>query len=129
MHKQLVILAVITLAAIGGVAGIVFAQKRGQEGVESCQIRKINHTVRIRNNVAEPKIVRGQLCDTLTIINNDPRTRKIGFGDHDKHVTYGGILEQLLGPNESLGVVLSKTGTYEYHDHYMEQTGGTFTVR
>lgn len=87
-----------------------------------------NHRVEIKNDAATPDKVEAKLCDKLTITNLDSKDRKVSFGVHDRHISYDGITEQILRQGQSFTVNLNQAGDYIYHDHFQEETGGSFNV-
>lgn len=101
----------------------------GSGGSLTCSRPGASHFVFIRNGNAQPAVTTGVLCDTLTIINQDPKLRLIAFGPHDRHIAYDGVTEQDLAENQSMSVTLDKVGTYTFHDHIDDSSVGTFTVR
>lgn len=94
----------------------------------SCSGEHATHTVIIHNEAMDPSHTYAPLCDKLTIINTDAKTRVMAFGVHDKHVAYDGVTETILAPNESVTVTLNQAGTFLFHDHDDETVAGEFTV-
>lgn len=93
----------------------------------ACQGIHDNHIVSFKNAQIEPFHTDAKQCDTITFIN-DEAVRKIGFGKHDQHEPYAGNKEIPLGPGKSKTITLSQIGTYGFHDHFDEETAGSFTV-
>ena len=77
----------------------------------------------------KPQITSANRCDTLTIRNSDPETRKIGFGEHDHHSAYDGVTERVLRQGESFTITLRDEGTYHFHDHYHDEVKASFVVK
>jgi len=100
----------------------------GGEKTGACQEARANHQVIIRDGSVSPLHIEAQLCDTLTLINEDDMARVIAFGPHDHHATYAGEAELVLGKGRGKTITLSESGTYRFHDHLHEQTAGIFTV-
>lgn len=94
-----------------------------------CDKQGTNHLVMIQDDTLSMPNTVAKLCDTLTIMNNDSRIRIIAFGQHDQHVAYDGVTEQVLAESQSFTVVMNKLGTYTFHDHTEEAVAGTFTVQ
>lgn len=96
--------------------------------VRSCESVGQNHVVIIKNDHVEPQKLQVSLCHTMTLVNQDAKSRSISFGKHDKHVSYDGITSQVLGKDDSMRITFNQTGSYIYHDHFDEKVGGQFTV-
>jgi plastocyanin len=94
----------------------------------NCAKAGAGHFVVIHNSQADPAATTGTLCDTLTIINKDPKLRVMAFGPHDHHIAYDGVTEQTLAENQSMTITFNKLGTYTFHDHVDDSSIGTFTV-
>ena len=89
----------------------------------------VTHTVSVQGGkVSDPNIA-AVLCEKLTIVNKDDETRLIAFGVHDRHTTYDGVSQRLVGQDEELTVTLNKVGTYHWHDHEHDEVEGYFTVK
>jgi plastocyanin len=129
MHKKgLVALIVVVVVTVSGILLAATAHKGSGDGMV-CKSTGQNRTVVIRNAKMNPSNTIGKYCDTLTIKNEDGVTREIGFGPHDHHISYDGVSERLLAKGESFTVTLSQRGSFHYHDHFHEETAGTFTVK
>lgn len=100
----------------------------GGEKTGACQNRGANHKVHIKNNVATPSFTHAKLCDTLTFINEDDNTRKITFGAHPGHDSYGGESEIILTNKRSQSITFNQLGQHIFHDHDQPQTSGQFYV-
>lgn len=87
-----------------------------------------NIVISIKNDSFSSKQINGNLCDTLTITNNDDKIRNIAFGEKDDHVAYDGVTEKLLKNGTSFTVTLNQVGTFEVHDHLQDETQAFFTV-
>ena len=96
--------------------------------ISDCKQKGKNHTVTLQDNKMLPKHTDAHLCDTLTILNKDPRGRLMAFGVHSRHIHYDGISEKQLGQGQSFSVTLGQTGTYKIHDHLEDEVQGNFTV-
>lgn len=94
----------------------------------ACQAEGINHKVIIKNSVASPDHVEARLCDTLTFINEDNRSREITFGTHPEHKSYGGIYELPVRSSRPKSITLNQIGEYRFHDHLEPSVGGEFSV-
>lgn len=105
-----------------------YLSRTATSGAVSCAAPGASHFVYVHSGKAEPATISGVLCDTLTIINKDPKLRLIAFGEHDKHQAYDGITEQALAENQSMTITLNQTGTYTFHDHIDDSSVGVFTV-
>jgi hypothetical protein len=97
--------------------------------VHSCSHKGQIYTATIQNDQVKPSHINAKLCDTLTVKNLDTTMRKIGFGVHEHHSAYDGVLEKTIGFKDSFTVTLNQTGNYLYHDHYHDEVQGTFTVK
>lgn len=95
----------------------------------ACSHVGVNHRIEIHKDLVTPSSVGASLCDRLTIVNLDIKSREIAFGQHDNHFTYDGISQRILRQNQSLTVTLNKSGSYIFHDHFQDTVGGRFVVR
>ena len=112
---------------IGSVLLLVVVNSKTTSTV-SCSKKGKTHQVAIQNGVVKPATTNAKLCDTIVIKNTDSETRKIGFGDHDKHVAFSGVEEKLLKKGESFSLLVTQTGTAYFHDHYDYDAEGTLIV-
>jgi len=129
---------ILTLATIIGSVGVIlgttifvgkyFTALHNQSHTLVCHRTGTNFTDVIQNDSLSLVQINGKLCDTLTIINNDPRIRLIAFGPHDAHQAYDGVTEKILNESQSFTVTFNKTGTFTFHDHDDESIKATFTV-
>lgn len=94
----------------------------------SCTGQNANHRAVIEHERINPSHIKAKLCDTLTIVNNDAKSRLIAFGQHDRHVSYDGVSETALKRGEQVTITLNKAGTYLFHDHMDDTVAGNFTV-
>jgi len=113
------------------IGGALFVGLSQRMTTPSCAANVLATNVRIiiANNTPSQPDVTAQLCDTLTIVNQDTVTREIAFGPHDHHTPYDGITERVLKRGESFTVTLNKAGTYHWHDHIHDEVQGDFTVK
>lgn len=125
--KGLTALIVVVIVAVAGVF-IAAATHKGSSNGMVCKSTGQNHVVDIKDNKMNPENTVGKYCDTLTIKNEDSITREIGFGPHDHHTPYDGVAERLLAKGESFTVTMSQRGNFHFHDHFHDETAGTFTV-
>lgn len=88
-----------------------------------------DHQVSIDHDRVIPATIQGSLCDTMTIVNKDAKTRDIAFGKHNQHIVYDGVEIKTLLQDQSFTVVYTKTGQYIFHDHDQDEVKGNFTVR
>ncbi|HSX06439.1 MAG TPA: hypothetical protein VLG92_01830 [Candidatus Saccharimonadia bacterium] len=119
----LFIVIVIGLALTVGLMG-------GQSAGSVCKGNSspVAHKVVIKDGKVSDGHVKGKLCDTLTIINDDSVTREVAFGPHEHHVPYDGIAERLLSKNQSLTITLNQAGSFHWHDHIHDEVEGYFAV-
>lgn len=94
----------------------------------ACYGQHENHIIKIKNSQMTPTFIYAELCDTLTVIN-DNAIRIITFGAHENHSPYAGNLDLPIKPNKSKTITLSESGTYIIHDHLNDKTSGMFTVK
>lgn len=100
----------------------------GGEKTGACSGQHNNHQVTIKDGKVTPLHTQANRCDTLTLINEDDKTRSINFGVHDKHLVYAGESELVLRKGRSKTLTLSEVGSYRFHDHLQEDTAGDFNV-
>lgn len=115
-------------------SNLYLAQKSGHSIHESKTVSCKNtqgtaYVATIFNDRITPLNTDAQLCDTLTIINNDANPRLIAFGVHDQHTPYDGVEEKILKKDESIKITLNQQGKFLFHDHDDDSVRGTFTVR
>lgn len=119
------------LAVVPGAIWLTHTQS-AQLGNARARCSKGDHksytAVIVRDRVL-PTHTSAKLCDKLTIINRDHKDRLVAFGRHDSHISYDGVSERNLGPNQSLTVTLIRQGDYRFHDHFDDDVSGTFTVK
>lgn len=126
----LVIGLLIAGAAVFALVSVASDKYLSDKTAESkCLSSRPDHLVVISNNVVSPAITTAPRCDTLTIKNIDDKDRLIGFGEHDEHQAYDGVAQRRLAYGESFTITLVKTGTFDFHDHYQDETEGSFTVK
>lgn len=118
----------LTGVVFGGFIYLAADQLVNKSTKDACSKTGKSITVTIKDDTFSETQINGQLCDTLTITNNDDKVRNIAFGVHDKHQPYDGVTEKLLKKDGSFTVTLNETGTFEVHDHLEEKTEATFTV-
>lgn len=75
-----------------------------------------------------PPNLEAKLCDRLTISNLDGQLRLLAFGEHEKHISYDGIVEKQLKNGQSFSIELNQLGKYGFHDHFQEEVQARFTV-
>lgn len=100
----------------------------GGEKTGACQTIGPNHKITITNGKVTPAHTDAALCDTITFINNDERTREIGFGSHPNHSGYAGQDDLLVTKGHSKTITLNEAGSYDFHDHLNPTVTGSFTV-
>ena len=123
---SVILIGIITL----GVATIALSFKLSSKYTDNvtCQLTGKSHRIVIQGDRMKPSQVHANLCDKLTIINQDNKTRLIAFGEHDEHKSYDGVSEKFLKKNQSLEVTLKRAGNFKFHDHLQEYLTGSFTV-
>lgn len=84
--------------------------------------------VHIVNDEVAPIHSYATYCDTLVITNDDARERLVAFGQHHEHISYNGVSEKVLQPGDRIEVLLTQIGDFQFHDHYMDETQGSFSV-
>ena len=128
MNKRTLALIIgLVILVIGGVLAVLFSGGTAAAVCKSDTV-PVHYVVTIQNGKASNTSLQTVKCDTLTITNEDPTTREIAFGPHEKHVAYDGIAERVVGKGESVTVTMVKTGTFRWHDHLHDEIQGTFTV-
>jgi len=98
------------------------------EKTGACQGVHSNHKVTIKNDIVTPVYIEARLCDTLTFINEDEKSREMTFGSHPRHASYGGESELAVRKGRSKTVTLNELGTHQFHDHLDPGVAGSFTV-
>ncbi len=84
--------------------------------------------VHIANDKVTPMHSYVAYCDTLVITNDDDRERLVAFGQHHEHISYNGVSERVLQSGDRIEVLLTQIGDFQFHDHYMDETQGSFSV-
>ena len=115
--------AVVAAALVVGLSG-------NQSAAKGCDVNAatVKHTVVVKDGEVSDDNIVAQLCDELVIVNKDSTPRNIAFGVHDRHTSYDGVSERLLGKDNELTVTLVKAGKYHWHDHLHDEVEGYFTV-
>lgn len=131
MQTKTILIVLIAVVAVAGTvaASVVFASRQKPTRLDSCKTTGAKHLVVISGGDIQPKHIDAKRCDTMQIINRDDITREIGFGNHDHHVAYDGVREQIVGKDESVKVTLDQVGEYHFHDHFHDEVAATFTVK
>lgn len=125
------VFALVLLAGI--VALILTFQLAGQyskktEEAAECHITGKDHRIIFQNDQIKPKNIHTNLCDKLTIINEDSKLRLVAFGEHDEHKSYDGVSEKVLSRGQSLRLTMIRAGEFKFHDHFNEDLEAVFTV-
>lgn len=100
----------------------------GGEKTGACQGQHANHKITIKGGYVNPLHTDARKCDTLTFINEDDIAREITFGLHPEHGVYAGETALVVRKGRNKSLMLSETGTYQFHDHLQEATAGDFIV-
>ena len=134
MKKLLPLYVVLSVLVLGGAVYLgthYLADTYLNDHAETskCETKGEAHKVTIENDVVSPNNTEGKHCDTLTITNRDNKLRLIAFGIHGHHQTYDNTTEKAIGKDQSLTIVMEKTGTYRFHDHDDDTVAGNFTVK
>jgi len=125
----IVSLVLVVLVVFMGVRTYLAHAERGHDQVVACNQTKAVHQVTILDGQLTVPTTTGELCDTLTITNQDNRLRLMAFGVHDHHQAYDGVTEKILAKGESMTVILDRAGRFTFHDHLDDSVHGTFIVR
>lgn len=115
--------------ATGQLAGSFLSSGMKTGKNPACREWGAEHPVVISGDTVRPVRITAEVCDTLTILNQDNKVREMAFGVHDKHITYDGVTVKMLAKDQSFTVALDQRGSYLFHDHRQEAVGGEFTVR
>lgn len=103
------------------------AQIGGRE-TGACNEPRNNHIVTIADGVASPSVVEADRCDTLTFINQDKSTYKIGFGARAGEMSYGGLYEIVIDDGRPETITLNEAGSFTFHDYLGSELTGNFSV-
>jgi hypothetical protein len=130
---QLLLIAVVSLVIVGVLANRYLkteTQKKKDLETHLCQpnVPRTNHLIVIEKDILAPTRTVAKLCDTVTVINKDSKTRYMAFGAHEHHIVYDNHDVQVLSASQSFSFTLVDLGTYEIHDHLQDEVQGTFTV-
>lgn len=89
-------------------------------------------TIRYTSSGFSPSSVTVKSGDKVTWVNNDNKEIRIGVNPHPQHTSNqevsGGEYTLNLGPGEQKSVVITKTGTFGYHNHLNASQGGSITI-
>ncbi len=99
----------------------------GGELTGACQGQFTNHIVKITDGQVNPYYTYAHKCDTLTFTNED-EAREITFGAHPEHGSYAGNTEVTVRSGRNKTIILSESGTFQFHDHLQPDTAGEFNV-
>ncbi|OGY25227.1 MAG: hypothetical protein A2864_02155 [Candidatus Woykebacteria bacterium RIFCSPHIGHO2_01_FULL_39_12] len=90
-------------------------------------------TITYSNGSFSPSEVTVNSGSKITWLNNGDQEIKIGANPHPIHTgnkeVSGGDFTLNLAPGESKSVVVTKTGSFGYHNHLNSSEGGTITVK
>ena len=115
--------------AVGVVFGLMLSgSNSGRVGASQCGHKSQLYIIEIKDGRASPENTDAHLCDKLKFINKDIQLHEIGFGPHDEHVPYDGIVSKVIRQNESFTVNLNEAGLYHFHDHLDHSSEGYFYV-
>lgn len=98
------------------------------EKTGACHGQYENHKVTISEGRVSPIYTEAHLCDTLTFVNEDDKTREIAFGPHTRHDSYSGNTEVIVRKGRNKTITLNQLGTYIFHDHLDPAVTGNFSV-
>jgi cytochrome o ubiquinol oxidase operon protein cyoD len=101
----------------------------GGEKTGACTDLGDNHQVIIHDGKVNPARTEARLCDTLTFINEDSKTREIAFGPHPDQGLYGGETEVKVPSNYPVTITLNQlSSNFLFRDRLDPATAGYFTV-
>ncbi len=66
--------------------------------------------------------------DAVAVVNNSSRTLEFASNDHPSHLTQPELNMEPMQPGQSGMFVVTKAGTWGFHDHWRAGFGGTLTV-
>jgi len=100
----------------------------GGEKTGACEGVHTTHKVTIKGDTISPSHIDARLCDKITFINEDDKTRYIMFGSFEQPEAYGGEDMLTVTNRRAKTIVLNEPGTHQFHDHVNHETTGEFTV-
>lgn len=100
----------------------------GGEKTGACKGVHTTYKVVLQDGAMSPNHVDAKLCDKITFVNEDDKTRYIMFGSYDEPRAYGGEDMLTVRNGRPKTVVLNELGTHEFHDHANPDAVGGFTV-
>jgi len=109
-------------------SGSYLTPQKTAESTIKCTGTHTAHTVTFLGGKTVPEHTQASTCDTIKFLNGDNQIRAIAFGEHDHHTPYDGVTETQLSYNKSFTITLNQIGTFIFHDHFQEETAGSFTV-
>jgi hypothetical protein len=124
--RKLYITDVLIGAVVLGIVGYLAIGNRGSNS--DCQATGAEQRVVLKADTFAKASMDFKRCDRLIVENRDNQAYDLNFGDHDNHIQYPGYEATTLLPNEDLTVRLSKTGLYEFHDHFRDNAVLRITV-
>lgn len=96
--------------------------------VECGDKKGATHTIIIQHDAMAPSELAVHHCDTLTLVNQDDKQRRLAFGEHAHHQSYDGVDGKLIGKGEQISLTLTEEGEFMVHDHLQESVHAHFTV-
>lgn len=129
MNKPIVLtISAVVAGAITIASVLLLVLLSSKTTAATCEQKGRSHAITISKGKVSPATTEVKLCDSVTITNADPETRKIGFGDHGNHKEYAGVTQKLMRSGQSFTITVTETGTVGFHDHYYHDTQGTLVV-
>lgn len=122
------VLIIGVLASVVLLSGNYLGSKKEKTGINCPQVGQ-EHFVTIKDNKMEPQVTQANLCDKLTITNQDDKLRRVAFGEHEEHIAYNGTVEKILRKGQSFSVTLNEAGNYNFHDHLQEEVQAEFSIK
>ena len=144
MNKRLI--GLLIFVGIAGVAFMVWNKSQLQQLPQPITAPKIDttkamekttqrmpehsmHTVNYTNKGFEPKELTIKAGDMVTFKDNSSHELMTAFGEHASHDEYpDGEAHPTIGKGESETITFPKTGTFDYHNHHLEEDEGSIIV-
>jgi len=132
---KLVIIIVAVLVLIGGGAYFVTKRNNKPASTPAAQSESTNSnqfsvlTITYSENGFSPESLTVNVGSTVTIVNASSRTLQFESDPHPQHTDDTDLNAGVIAPNKSATIVVSKKGTFGYHNHLNSSQTGTITVQ
>jgi cytochrome o ubiquinol oxidase operon protein cyoD len=87
-----------------------------------------DHQVIFKNGTITPLVTQGNLCDTITFINEGDAEEMMMFGTPVQSASYAGDTGEDIRSGHNQRITLTEPGSVQFYDHHHPDISGSFTV-